>query len=260
MGRGNNYRDKRRDFEGGGPDFWPGEYAPPPPRDSRGPSSTGGGFGAPAAGPGREAEARVKWFNSEKGFGFVALSDGSGEAFLHIRPVEAAGHSALEPGTTLQVRVGQGQKGPQVTEVLSVDTSTAEPSYGRAPRPPGAGGGFGGGAGGGGYGGGDRGYGGGGGDRGFGGPRSGPRPGGGFRSDAPPVDLEGAQEASGTVKWYDPVKGFGFVAVSGEAKDLFVHRSVLERAGLNELPNGQRVKVKIIQGRKGREVGALEFE
>jgi CspA family cold shock protein len=191
----------------------------------------------------------VKWFNSEKGFGFVALSDGSGEAFLHIRPVEAAGHSNLEPGTTLQVRVGQGQKGPQVTEVLSVDTSTAEPSYGRAPRGPGGGPGGGGG------------FGGPGGGGGFGGPRSGPRPGGGgFRSEAPPVDLEGAQEASGTVKWYDPVKGFGFVAVSGEAKDLFVHRSVLERAGLNELPNGQRVRVKIIQGRKGREVGALEFE
>jgi CspA family cold shock protein len=39
-----------------------------------------------------------------------------------------------------------------------------------------------------------------------------------------------------------------------------VHRSVLERAGLSELPNGQRVRVKIIQGRKGREVGSIEIE
>lgn len=238
MGRGNNHRDKRRDFDSG-PEFWPSEYTPPPSREPRAPAG-GGGFAS--AGPGREAEARVKWFNSEKGFGFVALSDGSGEAFLHIRPVEAAGHSSLEPGTTLQVRVGQGQKGPQVTEVLSVDTSTAEPGGGgggfsRGPRGPGGPGGP-------------------------GGPRGsfdrGPRP--SFRAEAAPVDLEGAEEASGTVKWYDPAKGFGFVAVAGEAKDLFVHRSALDRAGLTELPNGQRVRVKIIQGRKGREVGALEIE
>ncbi len=239
MGRGNNHRDRRRDFEGG-PDLWPGDFAPPPPsRESR-PPSTGAGFNA---GPTREMEAKVKWFNSEKGFGFVALSEGGGEAFLHIRPVEAAGHTSLEPGTTLQVRVGQGQKGPQVTEVLSVDTSTAEPggggggAFGRGPRGPGGPGGP-------------------------GGPRGGfdrgPRP--SFRSESAPVDLEGAEEASGTVKWYDPAKGFGFVAVAGEAKDLFVHRSALDRAGLTELPNGQRVRVKIIQGRKGREVGALEIE
>jgi CspA family cold shock protein len=54
----------------------------------------------------------VKWFNSEKGFGFVEFTDGSAEAFLHISAVERAGHSALEPGTTLIVRTGQGQKGP----------------------------------------------------------------------------------------------------------------------------------------------------
>ena len=114
----------------------------------RGPK--GGGWGqeewtparpAPSARPaparavstGPEFEARVKWFNGEKGFGFVELTDGSGEAFLHIRAVEAAGHTELQPGTTLQVRVGQGQKGPQVTEVLSVDASTATPRRPAAP-------------------------------------------------------------------------------------------------------------------------------
>ena len=79
----------------------------------------------------------MKWFNGEKGFGFVELTDGSGEAFLHISVVEAAGHTALEPGTTLTTRVGQGAKGPQITEITAVDASTAEPSRGRpAGRPP----------------------------------------------------------------------------------------------------------------------------
>ena len=176
-----------------------------------------------ASGP--ETQATVKWFNGEKGFGFVQLLDGSGEAFLHIRAVEAAGHQTLEPGTTLTVRVGQGQKGAQVTEILNVDTSTAEPETRRGPRPMG-----------------DR-------DRGAP-PRSNPAP---FNSE----DLADAPEVPGSVKWYDPVKGFGFVAVDGESKDLFVHRSVVGRAGLGELAPGQNVMVRIVEGRKGREVGAI---
>src|SRR5919112_5153067 len=116
-------------------------------------------------------DATVKWFNGEKGFGFVELSDGSGDAFLHIRAVEAAGHSELQPGTKLTARVAQGQKGPQVTEISNIDTSTAEPA---APRGGGGGGGYGGG-GGGGYGGG----GGGGGRGGYGGGGGGGRGGGG---------------------------------------------------------------------------------
>jgi CspA family cold shock protein len=206
----------------------------------------GGGFGG-ATGP--ETQARVKWFNAEKGFGFVELTDGSGEAFLHIRQVEAAGHSALESGTTLTVRTGPGQKGPQVAEILNVDTSTAEPEPPRrGPRP----GGFGGGDRGG-FGGGDRG-GFGGGDRGGFAPR-GDR--GGFAPRQPVVS--GPPDTDGVVKWYDPVKGFGFISVQGEMKDLFVHRSALERAGLSGLDEGQPVRVAIIEGRKGREVGAVEL-
>src|ERR671921_2006048 len=121
MGRGNDHRDRRRQFGDQPADPW-GDYAPPPTYD-RPPRAQPM---QPASGP--ETEARVKWFNADKGFGFVELTDGSGEAFLHIRPVEAAGYSALESGTTLVVRVGPGQRGPQVTEVISVDTSTADPS------------------------------------------------------------------------------------------------------------------------------------
>jgi CspA family cold shock protein len=63
----------------------------------------------------------------------------------------------------------------------------------------------------------------------------------------------------GTVKWYDEVRGFGFIAVGGESKDLFVHASALERAGLARLKQGQAVRVAIVEGRKGREVGAIEL-
>jgi cold shock protein len=82
-------------------------------------------------------EAIVKWFNAEKGFGFVAVVGGS-EAFMHIRPLEAAGHSSVPEGARLKVRIGQGQKGPEVTEVIEVDPSAAQvtgtPTGRSAPR------------------------------------------------------------------------------------------------------------------------------
>jgi CspA family cold shock protein len=59
------------------------------------------------------------------------------------------------------------------------------------------------------------------------------------------------------VKWYNAVKGFGFVTVDGEDDDLFVHVSVLERSSVGGLEPGQRVRVTIVEGRKGREVGAI---
>jgi cold shock protein len=70
-------------------------------------------------------EATVKWFNADKGFGFVALPGGA-DAFMHIRPLEVAGHSSVPEGSRVKVRISQGLKGPQVTEVIEVDTSTAE--------------------------------------------------------------------------------------------------------------------------------------
>ena len=74
---------------------------------------------------------QVKWFNPNKGYGFVQLSDGSGDAFLHVTALAGIGVSTLQPGETLELRVALGQRGPQVTEVISVDSSTAAP-----PRPP----------------------------------------------------------------------------------------------------------------------------
>ena len=102
------------------------------------------GMGGVPVSTGPELSATVKWFKSDKGFGFVELSDGSGDAFLHIGALQSAGHEAVSPGTTLRVQVGQGQKGPQVTRVLEVDTSTATAEAPRGPRPGGFGGGGGG--------------------------------------------------------------------------------------------------------------------
>lgn len=86
-------------------------------------------------------DATVKWFKSDKGFGFVELENGTGDAFLHIGAVQQAGYDSLPPGAKLKVNVTTGQKGQQVTRILEADLSTAQEvrparSFGDAPRPP----------------------------------------------------------------------------------------------------------------------------
>ncbi|MDB5645541.1 cold-shock protein [Methylobacterium sp.] len=257
MGRGRDFRgpQKRGFDEGGAEPRWPDQAPPSGGGFGGGFGGGGGGFDrgpsrAAAAPSGPERDATVKWFNKEKGFGFVELADGSGDAFLHIRAVEAAGHADLLPGTRLTVHTAQGQKGPQVTDVTSVDTSTAEAAPMRDARPPRTGG-FGGGdrfgSAGGGYAGG-----GGGGDR--YGDRGGAGGGGGRFASGPSTEM------SGTVKWYDPAKGFGFVSVNDGGKDVFVHRSALSRAGLESLAEGQQVVLGVVEGQKGREAQSINVD
>jgi cold shock protein len=184
-----------------------------PPRRSFGftPGFSAQRFDAPSGPP---VQAVVKWYNPDKGFGFVELAYGSGDAFLHVSVVERSGHGSVPPGATLEVRAGPGAKGPQVTEILSVDSSTAQQEPSRRARPE--------------------------------------------RPMYPPAD-QAAVEESGTVKWYNAMKGFGFIASDRGGKDIFVHASALNRAGIADLAEGQRVAVNVIDGRKGPEAASLRL-
>ncbi|MDU9007000.1 cold-shock protein [Sedimentitalea todarodis] len=62
--------------------------------------------------------------------------------------------------------------------------------------------------------------------------------------------------ANGTVKWFNSTKGFGFIAPEGGSKDVFVHISAVERAGLTGLNDDQKVTFDIESGRDGRESAA----
>lgn len=75
----------------------------------------------------------------------------------------------------------------------------------------------------------------------------------GTRSSAPSEPLGPEVELSGTVKWFKPDKGFGFVTADDANKDVFVHKSVLRRCGLAQLESGQRVQMRVQDVAKGRE-------
>jgi CspA family cold shock protein len=156
-------------------------------------------------------EAEVMWFNADKGFGFIKASDGS-EAYLHIRTLEAAGKSGVSEGMQLKVRIEEGQKGFQVSQVLEVRSAIAQ----TAPHE---------------------------------------RPGRGA-STRPEMNAP-EEESEGTVKWYNPEKGFGFIGLASADKDVFVHASALTRSGLAALAEGQKVTVKYAKGHKGLEVRTI---
>lgn len=58
--------------------------------------------------------------------------------------------------------------------------------------------------------------------------------------------------ATGTVKWFNPTKGFGFIQPEDGSKDIFVHITAVERAGLSGLNEGQKIQYELVPGRDGR--------
>jgi CspA family cold shock protein len=157
--------------------------------------------------PGRRVEAKVKWFNAAKGFGFVTLSDGTPDAFLPMATLRRAGFEDAREGATITCEVGSGAKGPLVTAVINLDNSTAVAPAAR----------------------------------------------GGTGRPGPALGQAPGQTVEGAVKWFEPEKGYGFISPDGGGKDIFVHVTALRRSGVNALGPGQRVRVDVVEGRKGLE-------
>ena len=59
----------------------------------------------------------VKWFNADKGFGFITPAEGGEDLFVHFSAIQTSGYKSLDEGQKVSFNVGQGQKGPQATEV-----------------------------------------------------------------------------------------------------------------------------------------------
>jgi CspA family cold shock protein len=62
-------------------------------------------------------QGTVKWFNAEKGFGFITPDNGGGDVFVHYSEIQGNGFRSLEENARVEFEIGQGQKGPQATGV-----------------------------------------------------------------------------------------------------------------------------------------------
>jgi cold shock protein len=192
----------------------------------------GGGFrggGAPRAPsmPAQvvgEGKGVVKFFNAQKGFGFVVRDDGGEDVFVHISAVEQAGLTGLADGQPLGFTlVDRGGKISATDLVIDGDPIPVEdrgPPRERTERP-------------------ERGAGGGG----FGGDRGG--------AGGPQRQLTG-EKATGTVKFFNAMKGFGFIQRDDGQPDAFVHISAVERAGMSTLNEGDRLEFDIEVDRRGK--------
>ena len=66
------------------------------------------------------ATGTVKWFNSDKGYGFIAPDDGSADVFAHFSAIQGSGHRNLEEDQKVEFDIEQGQKGPQATNIRGI--------------------------------------------------------------------------------------------------------------------------------------------
>ena len=189
----------------------------------------GGGFGGGGGGGGAgrgmppqvvgEGTGVVKFFNAQKGFGFVVRDDGGEDVFVHISAVEQAGMVALAEGQPLGFTLVD--RGGRISATdLKIDGEPMAVTDRGPPR--------------------DR-------DEGHGAPRGGDRGAGG----APQRQLTG-EKATGTVKFFNAMKGFGFIQRDDGQPDAFVHISAVERAGMPTLNEGDRLSFEIEVDRRGK--------
>jgi cold shock protein len=164
----------------------------------RGGSGGGGGGGMPPQVVG-EAKGVVKFFNPQKGFGFIVRDDGGEDVFVHISAVEQAGLTDLADGQPLEFTlVDRGGRISATNLRIEGEPMAVE----RAER-------------------------------------------------GPQRQLTG-EKASGTVKFFNAMKGFGFIQRDDGQPDAFVHISAVERAGIPTLNEGDRLEFELEVDRRGK--------
>ncbi|MER7468283.1 cold-shock protein [Streptomyces sp. NPDC097981] len=66
------------------------------------------------------AQGSIKWFNAEKGFGFIEQDGGGPDVFVHYSEIQGSGYRSLDDGQRVEFEIGQGQKGPQAQQVQAI--------------------------------------------------------------------------------------------------------------------------------------------
>ncbi|MDE2619564.1 MAG: cold-shock protein [Sphingomonadales bacterium] len=168
-------------------------------RGGFGGGSRGGGGGMPAQVVG-QSKGVVKFFNGQKGFGFIQREDGGEDVFVHISAVERAGLEGLAEGQGLEFSLVD--RGGKISAADLVVVGDVIPVAKREPA-------------------------------------------------APQRQLTG-EKATGTVKFFNSMKGFGFITRDDGQPDAFVHISAVERSGMQGLNEGDRLEFDIEVDRRGK--------
>ncbi|WP_170001928.1 cold-shock protein [Pseudopontixanthobacter vadosimaris] len=170
------------------------------------PAGGGGGFNRMPAQVVGTGKGTVKFFNSQKGFGFVAQEGGGEDVFVHISAVERAGLEGLAEGQELEFNLVD--RGGKISAQDLQVVGDVIPVSGGA-----------------------------GGDR--------------AERGAPQRELTG-EKATGTVKFFNAMKGFGFIVRDDGQPDAFVHISAVERSGLREINEGDKFEFDLEVDRRGK--------
>lgn len=183
------------DRSGGGNRFGGGGR----PQGGAGGGGGAGGFSRMPAQVVGASKGVVKFFNAQKGFGFIQQETGGEDVFVHISAVERAGLSSLAEGQQLQFNLVDrgGKVSAQDLQIVGEVVQVTE------------------------------------------------------NNKAPQRELTG-DKATGTVKFFNAMKGFGFLVRDDGQPDAFVHISAVERSGLSSLNEGERYEFDLEVDRRGK--------
>lgn len=159
--------------------------------------------------------ALVKWYNPEKGYGFVVsdqLPDPHTniDIFLHFSALEYAGIKLIQSNDEITCKVARGPKGLQVIEILQIKFGPKEKFMAHE-----------------------------------------------FFEEKNVAQGPETYELYGEVKWFNPLKGFGFIFPDEDGPDVFFHVSVLNEAGYDRIEPGARVSMKVFNTKMGKEAKEL---
>ncbi len=156
-----------------------------------------------------QVHCTVKWFNLQKGYGFLAPSDGSADIFMHFSVLEQSGCYHVCPGDEVVCETGFGKRGVQATKISSIKsiggTEDAQKMFS-------------------------------------------------------PLSSLVLEEKTGFVKWFNILKGYGFIQPDDDGRDIFIHTGVLRRIGVDRLPPGKHVRVKVLSTERGREAREIYLD